>query len=68
MPEMILTLVGDPGLSGPRGDIGEPGPQGARGDPGIAGPPGNMTDVEMEHMKGEKGDTGNIGWRLESQQ
>lgn len=58
---MILTLVGDPGLTGPRGEFGEPGPKGERGDPGIQGPAGNMTEVEMEHMKGEKGDIGDRG-------
>lgn len=28
---------------------------------GLQGPPGNMTDIEMEHMKGEKGDIGAKG-------
>lgn len=57
------TRSGDPGITGPRGEIGEPGLKGERGDTGLQGPPGNMTDVDMEHMKGEKGDLGDTGIR-----
>lgn len=31
------------------------------GDPGLQGPAGKMSDVDMEHMKGEKGDSGISG-------
>lgn len=58
---LLPFLPGDPGITGPRGDSGEPGPKGERGEPGLQGPPGNLTDVEMEHMKGEKGDLGESG-------
>lgn len=68
MLKMILTLEGDPGLSGSRGEFGEQGPKGERGEPGLQGPAVNMTAADMVCMKGEKGDIGDKGWILESQQ
>ena len=58
---LLYVSAGDPGLEGPTGDFGVPGPKGVRGDQGLTGPPGNMSDVDMEHMKGEKGDLGFTG-------
>lgn len=52
---------GNPGIPGPRGNTGDTGLKGERGDTGLQGPPGNMSEVDMEHMKGEKGDIGEIG-------
>lgn len=63
--DVVLSLSGDPGLTGVRGVFGDPGPKGERGDQGLQGPPGNMSDVDMGHLKGEKGDIGERGTERE---
>ena len=66
----LLSMKGDNGLPGEKGEPGEQGPQGERGLPGqngekgeqgIQGPQGEKGDTGEQGPQGEKGETGEQG-------
>lgn len=54
-PEWLVSLKGDKGTPGAKGDKGDPGTPGAKGDKGDKGEPGTPG------AKGDKGDKGEPG-------